>query len=154
MRKDIEVYENEEESKDGPEARGKTEVDDMVHQNFKLLFGCKPNSGIGARSKMSEDFCRALKQSYDANMVCMLTDALDAMMASDVNFEVISSQTAKPLMMFYAHNIVRKLRAYIFVQSLLKGFLDWNGTVHGYHFDDDEDRLSAKELSESIQKQL
>ena len=100
----------------------------MVHQNFKLLFGCMPSSGIGARSLMVEDFTNSLKHSYDANMVCMLNDALAAMLASDVNFEVISSQTAKPLMMFYDHNIVRKLRAYIFVQSLLKGFLDWNGT--------------------------
>ena len=123
----------------------------MVHQNFKLLFGCKPNTGIGARSKMVEDFCRALKQSYDANMVCMLTDALDAMMASDVNFEVISSQTAKPLMMFYTHNIVRKLRAYIFVQSLLKGFLDWTGSEFGFN---SRDSVAAKELSERIQKQL
>ena len=56
--------------------------------------------------------------------------------------------------MFYAHNIVRKLRAYIFVQSLLKGFLDWTGTESGYDWGDDDDRYSAKELSELIKKQL
>ena len=125
----------------------------MAHQNFKLLFGCMPNTGIGANSQMIADYVHALEKAYDVNMVCKLTDALNAMLASDVNFELISSQTAKPLLMFYNHNIVRKLIAYIFVQSLLKGFLDWTGTEFG--FDDDMfDRHSARELSELLKEKL
>ena len=94
---------------------GDAELDDKTHQNFKLLFGCKPSNGISAKSKMMEDFCRALEQSYDSNMICKLSDVLDSLIATDVNFEIISSQTAKPLLMIYDHNIVQKLKAYIFV---------------------------------------
>ena len=82
---------------------------------------------------MMEDFCRALEQSYDTNMVCKLSDVLDALLATDVNFEVISSQTSKPLLMLYDHNVVQKLRAYIFIQTCLTGFLDWTGTPDGFH---------------------
>ena len=62
-----------------------------------------------------EDFCKALKESYDEDMVCMLSDVLDGLTATDVNFEIISSQTAKPLLMFYVHNVVQELKAYVFI---------------------------------------
>ena len=72
---------------------------DRSHSNFKLIFGCKPNTGISAKSKMMEDFCKALETSCDANMVCKLSDVVDALQATDVNFEIISPQTAKPLIL-------------------------------------------------------
>ena len=69
-----------------------------------------------------EDFCKALRESYDDEMVCMLSDVLDGLTATDVNFEIISSQTAKPLLMFYNHNMVQELKAYVIIQSHLNGF--------------------------------
>ena len=55
--------------------------------------------------------------------------------------------------MIYDHNIVQKLKAYIFVQSHLKEFLDWKGsTLCGYAFE--KIRLPAKEISERVRQQL
>ena len=55
---------------------------------------------------MVEDFCHALERTTDDNMVCNLSEVLDSLLATDVNFEISSSQTAKPLHMIYNHNVV------------------------------------------------
>ena len=67
---------------------------------------------------MAEDFSKALISSYDdTDMTCYLSTVLDALQGTDVNFEIVKSQTVRPLKLFYSHNKASVLRAFIFAQS-------------------------------------
>ena len=74
---------------------------------------------------MASDFSTALESSYNSDdFTCKLSDVLDELKGNDVNFELVKSQTVRPLRLFYVHNLVSLsfLRAYIFAQTELKGF--------------------------------
>ena len=105
------------------DARGVTGLEEHKNQNFVLVFGCKSGMGIGAKSVMASDFSNALLASYDANdLTCTLSDVLDTLIGTDVNFEIVKAQTVRPLKMNYVHNKVDVIRAFIFVQTELDGF--------------------------------
>ena len=52
-------------------------------------------------------------------------DVLDALEGTDVNFEIVKSQTVRPLKLFYVHNKAQTLRAYIFGWTELKDFAEY-----------------------------
>ena len=60
-------------------------------------------------------------------MTCQLSEVLDSLSGTDVNFEIVKSQTARPLKLFYAFNNAGTLKAYIFVQTELEGFEEYAG---------------------------
>ena len=63
-------------------------------------------------------------------MTCTLSDVLEALCGTDVNFEIVKSQTVRPLKMNYVHNRVDVRRAFIFVQTELEGFAKYIGTLN------------------------
>ena len=65
---------------------------------------------------MSSDFSTALESSYGQDLTCLLSDILELLRGNDVNFEIVKAQTVRPLRLFYVHNLVSFLKAYIFVQ--------------------------------------
>ena len=86
----ISLDENLEETKG--DARGVTGLEKQKNQNFVLVFGCKSGMGIGAKSVMAEDFSTALLDSYDTkDYTCTLSDVLDTLCGTDVNFEIVRS---------------------------------------------------------------
>jgi hypothetical protein len=104
-----------------PDARGQVDLEAQKNKNFILVFGCKSGTGINAQSAMAEDFSTALISSYDeTDMTCYLSTVLDALQGTDVNFEMVKSQTVRPLKLFYSHNKASILRAFIFTQSKVK----------------------------------
>ena len=125
---------NEEEGQLQGDARGITEIEKQKCRNFILVFGCKSGTGIGAKSKMAHDFKTALLASYGDDLTCMLDDVLDQLSGTDVNFEIIKSQTARPLKLCYVHNKCDEIWGFIFVQTQLKGFAEWmNYRDYSYH---------------------
>ena len=72
---------------------------------------------------MAEDFSKALISAYnEIDMTLQFSDVLLLLQGKDVNFEIIKSQTARPLKLAYTYNKAHVLRAYIFAQTELKGF--------------------------------
>ena len=61
------------------DARGQVVLEDVEHQNFVMIYGCKSGTGIGASSAMAEDFVKALESSYKEDFTCQLSDVLDAL---------------------------------------------------------------------------
>ena len=116
---------DEEEGQLKGDARGNTELEKQKSRNFVCVFGCKSGTGIGAKSKMALDFKTALLASYGDDFTCDLDDVLDALSGTDVNFEIIKSQTARPLKICYVHNKCDEIWGFIFVQTQLKGFEEW-----------------------------
>ena len=90
-------------------------LEKQKNRNFVLVFGCKSGMGIDAKSKMAHDFKNALLASYGDDLTCVLDDVLDELSGSDVNFEIIKSQTARPLKLFYVHNKCDEIWGFIFV---------------------------------------
>ena len=102
---------------------------------------------------MAEDFVKALLSSCKEDFTCQLSDVLDALKGTDVNFEIVKAQTVRPLKLEYVHNKARIVKAYIFAWTELNGFAKWIKThVDGY------DRVlgtqTATEYIEKIKQQL
>ena len=107
------------------DARGRVGLQDVERQNIILIFGCKSGTGIGASSVMAEDFVKALLSSCKEDFTCQLSDVLDALKGTDVNFEIVKAQTVRPLKLEYVHNKFRILKAYIFGWTELNDFAKW-----------------------------
>ena len=87
-------------------------------------------------------------------MTCTLTDALDALIGTDVNFEIVKSQTVRPLKLNYVHNKVDVIRAFIFVQTGLIEFeAPYERKIRDEYF-----RIvgtkSAEEIADYVKQQL
>ena len=102
---------------------------------------------------MASDFSTALESSYSSDdFTCQLSDVLEELKGNDVNFELVKSQTVRPLRLFYVHNLASFLRAYIFVQTELKGFEKW-----GREYYDKEYKyicLTAKDYAGEVKQEL
>ena len=102
---------------------------------------------------MAEDFSKGLLSSYDASdMTCQFSNVLDALQGTDVNFEIVKSQTVRPLKLLYVHNKAQILKAYIFAQSELQNFAEYTPD-----YDDEEEgwiELTTKEYAEKVKQKL
>ena len=88
-------------------------------------------------------------------MTCTLSDVLEALCGTDVNFEIVKSQTVRPLKMNYVHNRVDVRRAFIFVQTELEGFAKWKKMKHeGWRTVDDPNGWIANDKAEQVKQQL
>ena len=75
---------------------------------------------------MALDFKKAMLAAYDSDdLTCELEDVLVALSGTDVNFEIVKSQTVRPLKLYYVHNKCDEIWGFIFVQRELKGFGEW-----------------------------
>ena len=71
---------------------------------------------------MAQDFVKALESSCKEDFTCQLSDVLDALKGTDVNFEIVKAQTVRPLKLEYVHNKARILKAFIFSWTELNNF--------------------------------
>ena len=102
---------------------------------------------------MAHDFVEALECSYKEDFTCQLSDVLDALKGTDVNFEIVKAQTVRPLKLEYVHNKARIVKAYIFAWTELNNFAKWIKTL----YDENHDKIgtqTATECIEHIKQQL
>ena len=123
--------------------------------SFALIFGCPPSVGVKADTRMVYDISEALIDGKTDESTCTFPDVIETLQASDVNLELVTSSTLRPLKMFYVHNVVRILRGYIFVQEYLEGF----GKFEGTELCDDRGRrigdvLPALDLAQKIKAEM
>merc|ERR1719232_2110345 len=109
--------------------------------------------GIDAKSKMAHDFKTALLASVGDDLTCELDDVLDELSGTDVNFEIIKSQTARPLKLCYVHNKCDEIWGFIFVQTELKGFEEWTGEYEDQEANEWK-RVGATEYADNVKQQL
>ena len=64
---------------------------------------------------MLYDLSDALRLGCEEDMTITFPDVLVSLQGSDVNFELVTSSTLRPLKLFYLHHVVWMLRAYVFV---------------------------------------
>ena len=88
-------------------------------------------------------------------MTCQLDDVLATLQGTDVNFEIIKSQTVRPLKLFYTHNKANILRGYIFAQNTLKDKRFYSEiNADSYYKLGPHVAYSASLLGEKIKRQL
>ena len=85
------------------------------NNNYLFYHGTKPELGVSASTAMVSDIFRLLKKFNRKTLTTVLPDALEFLIGSDADFEVISSQTAEKCEMDYRGKLVTKSRAVIFV---------------------------------------
>ena len=69
---------------------------------------------------------KALESSYNQeDFTCQLSDVLDALKGTDVNFEIVKAQTVRPLKLEYVHNKARILKAFVFAWTELNDYAKW-----------------------------
>ena len=83
--------------------------------NIALIFGCSPSVGVPAQTKMMADITDTLLQGYGEEYTCTFPDVLDRLKGRDVNFEMVTSGTLRPLRLFYTYNVVTETIGFIFV---------------------------------------
>ena len=100
-------------------ARGNVTINlNLRRQNFAFCFGCKPSQGVLAETKMVKDVVKILLEDYDRNTFSVrFMDCFDDLKGSDVNFEMVASNTLQPVRMFYQHRIVTEQAAIVFVHT-------------------------------------
>ena len=107
---------------------------------------------------MASDFVKALESSYNKeDYTCQLSDVLDALKATDVNFEIVKAQTVRPLKLEYVHNKARILKAFVFAWTELNGFAKWIKTIRKYQsllIVREKFAKTATECIEDIKQQL
>ena len=106
----------------GGDSRGGEYVNALsVHKNFILLFGCRPQLGVKAKTKMVHELMQLMRQRYNRDTLCLkLPDSFEHLQAEDAEFEMVTSNTIQSTMLIYNHNIVTKKIVYIFVNSAIQ----------------------------------
>ena len=74
-------------------------------QNFILIFGCPPSEGVPARTMMASDISRAMIDHCSRDCLLIFLDALDALQGRDVDLEIVTSATLRPLRLVYSYNV-------------------------------------------------
>ena len=60
-------------------------------QNFSMVYGCRPGSGVRADTKMIEDVANTFAKQYDRDTLsAIFPRILDDLKGKDANFEMIS----------------------------------------------------------------
>ena len=99
-----------------------TLTENIVFQNFILLFGAEPGVGVPADTKMVEDIMNTLTTKVDKmKFTVELPSVLDDMQGRDTALEMITSSPLQPLKLHFCHNLVIKTFALVFVGSNYRG---------------------------------
>ena len=89
-------------------------------QNFIMLFGAAPSSGVKANTKMVSDLRRAVVRGYDrATMIVRIPEVFDRLTGSDCSFEVAASSLLRTIELKFVGNTVTKSFALIIVNTKL-----------------------------------
>ena len=62
---------------------------------------------------MMADISEVLLKAYDDEFTCTFPDVLDSLKGNDVNFEMVTSATLRPLRLFYT--VITKTLGLVFV---------------------------------------
>ena len=101
------------------------------------------------------DISKALQNELDGNsLTCVFPNAIDSLKGSDVNFELVTSSTCRPLRLFYSYNLVHERKFVTFVQTHLKGVGAWSGTEDGKVTKNQDLEYSAAELGAKVLAQM
>ena len=102
---------------------------------------------------MAQDCVKALESSYNReDFTCQLSDVLDALKGTDVNFEIVKAQTVRPLKLEYVHDKARIVKAFVFAWTELTNFAKWIKTLNIHRHN--EFTQTATECIEDIKQQL
>ena len=99
---------------------------------------------------MMFDISFALLKGCSADFTCEFPDVLESLTGTDVNFELVTSATLRPLKLFYEHNVARVLRGYVFVQEHLDDVGEWEGTEISIIGSSEGEVVKARPLGEKV----
>ena len=103
------------------EARGNTILDSIQPMNFFFIWGCKPASGVWAKTKMVKDISRALITQRDKiEASVFIPTVFEYLQSSDASFETAQSNQLQHLRLFYSKNVVTKSIGIIFYHNSSK----------------------------------
>ena len=108
------------------------------------MFGCASAVGISANSHMMSDLEISFRDGLTPEFTCQFPSVIDRIRGSDVNFELVSSSTLRPLRLFYVHNVVSRTYGYVFAWQGLEGVGIWKS----------RDGLLAKDMAEKVKIEL
>ena len=88
------------------ESRGNTVLSND-RQNFCILYGCPPATGVKSDTTMVYDLSRIFLEKIDRpTMSLIIPQAFEEITGRDVSFEVAQSNQLAPVRLVYEHNIV------------------------------------------------
>ena len=93
---------------------------------------------------MCEDLTRALHKGIGDDMTCLFLDAMELMQGSDVNFELVSSSSIRPLRLLYEYNFSTESQCIIIVHTQMDGLLEYI----------ERDGQTAMEIAKQAKKDL
>ena len=87
-------------------------------KNFMFIWGCRPQTGVAAKTEMVNDIIGVLMKKRNRDTLTIeLPKSLEQLKGKDANFEMVTSNTIQPILLSYKHNFVTESIAYIFVNS-------------------------------------
>ena len=97
--------------------------------NVIFAWGCKPMSGVNARTMMVKNFVDNLEDKYDRDkQMVEFPDAVKNIAASDSNFEFMTTNNLMKCYLSRYANIVNASKAIIFVNTHARG-LKYEGAI-------------------------
>ena len=108
-------------------------------QNFMLIMGCRPGLGVKADTKMVPEIVKRMLERYcRATFQLIIPRAYEDLAGSDVDFEVIASQSLPLLSLTYAWNTITRTLAVLFITT------KWWGCQYQFAFRE-ENRVPISE---------
>ena len=99
-------------------------------QNFFILYGAAPSSGILAKSKMMRDLRKAITKGVDRHTkMIQFPKVLSRLVGADVNFESSASSLLRTIELPFVGNTVVKSFALIIVNTELKSRSYYDDTL-------------------------
>ena len=84
------------------DGRGFGVIEDAIRQNLTLIFGAKPEIVIDVNSPMVQLLCNRIMLMVDrCTLSVRLPDCWKDLTGDNLNFEMIQSQTIRPLVLHY-----------------------------------------------------
>ena len=82
------------------------------------MWGCRPQSSVGKKTKMVKDVIEVLEHRFDPNTLMLhIPSAFDHLKGQDTSFEMVTSNTIQPLCLEYQDNIITESVAVVFINS-------------------------------------
>ena len=96
--------------------RGFSLVEDVLIDNFMLIYGSKPGYGVKIDTKLIRDVMRCFLELYDMHSLTVtLPNILDQLQGSDTNIEIVTSSNLQTMRMGIRCFEVVRSTAYVFV---------------------------------------
>ena len=99
---------------------------------------------------MMSDLERSFRDGLTSEFTCTFPAVIDRIKGSDVNFELVSSSTLRPLRLFYVYNVVSRTYGYVFAWEGIPGKFGWGEELIWKT----RDGLLAKDMAEKVKGEL